>query len=62
MGGGRDKCLDTKWKAQHAVYTAKRNTEKKKFASVEYNKKHLLCCQTNARRKSGCKRREMYTR
>ena len=42
MGGGRDKCLDTKWKAQHAVYTAKRNTGKKKFASVEYNKKNFF--------------------
>ena len=33
VGGSKDKCLDAKRYAQHAVYTAKRNEEKKKFAA-----------------------------
>ena len=33
VGGIKDKYLDAKRYAQHAVYTAKRNEEKKKFAA-----------------------------
>ena len=33
VGGSKDKYLDAKRYAQHAVYTAKRNEEKKKFAA-----------------------------
>ena len=38
-GGSKEKYLDAKRKARHAVYTAKRNAEKEKFASVKDNKK-----------------------
>ena len=41
MGGSKDKYLDAKRKAQHAVYTAKRNAEKEKFASVKENKENI---------------------
>ena len=43
MGGSKDKYLGAKQKAQHAFYTAKRNAEKDKFASVKDNKENILC-------------------
>ena len=39
VSGSKDKYLDAKWKAQHGAYTAKRNAENEKFASVKDNKK-----------------------
>ena len=42
MGGSKDKYLDTKRKAQHAIYTANRNAEKQKFASVKDNKENIF--------------------
>ena len=39
-GGSKDKYLDAKQKAQHAVYTAKRNVEKEKF--VKDNKENIF--------------------
>ena len=42
MGGSKYKYLNAKLKAQHAVYTAKRNVEKKKFASVKDNKENVF--------------------
>ena len=41
-GGNKDKYLDATWKARHAVYTAKRNAEKEKFASVKGNKENIF--------------------
>ena len=41
-GGSKDKYLDAKQKAQHAIYTAKRNAEKKKFATVANNKDNIF--------------------
>ena len=41
-GGSKDKYLDAKRKAQYAVYTAKRNPEKKKFARVKDNKENIF--------------------
>ena len=41
-GGSKDKYLDTKRKAQHAVYAAKRNVEKEKFASVKGKKENIF--------------------
>ena len=41
MGGSKDKYLDAKLKARHAVYTAKRNAEKEKSASVKDNKENI---------------------
>ena len=41
-GGSKDKYLDAKQKARHAVYTAKSNAEKKKFASVKDNKENIF--------------------
>ena len=40
--GSKDKYLDAKRKSRHAVYTAERNTEKEKFASVKGNK-NIFC-------------------
>ena len=34
--------MDAKLKARHAVYTAKRNAEKERFASVEDNKENIF--------------------
>ena len=34
--------LDAKRKAPHTVYTAKKNAEKEKFASVKYNKENIF--------------------
>ena len=42
MGGSKDKYLDVKRKEQHAVYTAKRNAEKEKFASFKDNKENIF--------------------
>ena len=42
VGGSKDKYLDSKRKARHAVYTAKRNVEKEKFASVKDNKENMF--------------------
>ena len=42
VGGNKDKYLDAKRKAQHAAYTAKRNTEKEKFASVKVDKENIF--------------------
>ena len=42
MGGSKDKYLDAKRKAQHAVYTANRNDEKEKLASVKDNKENIF--------------------
>ena len=41
-GGSKDKYLDAKRKARHAVYTAKRNAEQEKFASVKDNKENIF--------------------
>ena len=41
-GGSKDKYLDTKRKARHAVYTAKRNSEKEKFTSIKDNKENIF--------------------
>ena len=41
--GSKDKYLNAKRKARHAVYTAKRNAEKEKFASVKNNKGNIFC-------------------
>ena len=41
-GGSKDIYLDAKQKAQHAIYTAKRNAEKKKFATVANNKDNIF--------------------
>ena len=38
----KDKYLDAKWKAWHAIYTGKRNAEKKKFAIVKDNKGNIF--------------------
>ena len=54
--------MDAKSKAWHAAHTAKRNGEKKKFASVKDNKEYLLSHQISAYRRSECNWREMYTR
>ena len=43
MGGSKDKYLDAKRKARYAIYTAKRNTEKEKFAGVKDNKENIFC-------------------
>ena len=40
VGGSKDKCLDPKCKAQHSIYTDKRNAEKEKFANVKDNKEN----------------------
>ena len=37
-GGRKDKYLDAKWKARHAVHRAKRNAEKEKTSFVSPNK------------------------
>ena len=42
VGGSKDKYLDAKRKEQHAVYTAKRNAEKEKFASIKDNKENIF--------------------
>ena len=42
-GGTKDKYLHVKQKAQQAIYTAKRNAEKEKFASVKDNKENIFC-------------------
>ena len=34
VGGSKDKCLDVKWKGQHALYAAERNVEKEKCLLV----------------------------
>ena len=41
-GESKDKYLDVKRKARHAVYTANRNAEKEKFASVKDNKENIF--------------------
>ena len=41
-GWSKDKYLDAKQKARYAVYTAKRNAEKEKFANVKYNKENIF--------------------
>ena len=41
-GWSKDKYLDAKQKAQHAVYIAKRNAEKEKFANVKYNNENIF--------------------
>ena len=43
VGGSKDKCLDVKWKGQHALYAAERNVEKEKFTSVKDNKENIFC-------------------
>ena len=40
--GRKDKYLDAKWKARHAVHTAKTNAEKEKSASVKDNKENIF--------------------
>ena len=42
VGRSKDKYFDAKWKSQHAIYTAKRNAEKEKFASVKDNIKNIF--------------------
>ena len=44
-GGSKDKYLDAKRKAHHAVYTAKRNAEKEKLASVKDSKEFCVAKQ-----------------
>ena len=41
-GGSKDKYLDAKSKARHAVYAAKRNAEKEKFASAKDIKEKIF--------------------
>ena len=41
-GGSKDKYLDAKRKARHAVYTAKRHSEQEKFTSIKDNKKNIF--------------------
>ena len=41
-GESKDRYLDAKRKARHVVYTAKRNAEKEKFASVKDNKENIF--------------------
>ena len=41
-GESKDKYLDAKQKVRHAVYAAKRNAEKEKFASVKDNKENIF--------------------
>ena len=41
-GGGKDKYLDGKEKVWHAVYKAKWNTEKEKFACVKDNEENIF--------------------
>ena len=48
-GGTKDKYLHVKQKAQHAIYTAKRNAEKEKFSSVKDNKENIFCVATQMR-------------
>ena len=38
----KDKYLDAKQKAQHSVYTAKRNSEKGKFNCVQDKKENIF--------------------
>ena len=40
-GGWEQRYLDAKWKAGHAVFTAKRNAEKEKFPSVKENNENI---------------------
>ena len=42
-GRSKDKYLDAKRKAQHARYTATKNAEKEKIASVKDNKEDIFC-------------------
>ena len=42
-GDSKDKYLDATQKVRHATYTAKRNTEKEKFASINDNKENNFC-------------------
>ena len=41
-GGNKDKYLDAKWKARHAIYTAKRNAEKEDVCYVNDNKENIF--------------------
>ena len=41
-GGSKGKYLDAKRKERHAIYTAKGNAEKEKFASVKGNKEKIF--------------------
>ena len=41
-GGSKNKYVDAKWKARHAIYTVTRNAKKQKFASVKYNKENIF--------------------
>ena len=41
-GGLEQRYLDAKWKAGQAVFTAKRNAQKKNFASVKDNKENIF--------------------
>ena len=40
--GSKDKYLDAKRIARHAVYTAKRHSEQEKFTSIKDNKKNIF--------------------
>ena len=40
--GRKDKYLEAKWKAEHAVHAAKRNAEKEKSVSVKDNKENIF--------------------
>ena len=41
-GESKDKYFDAKQKVRHAVYTAKRNAEKEKVASVKENEENIF--------------------
>ena len=52
LSGSKDKYLDAREKAQHPVYTAKRNAEKNKIASVEDDKENIFRVAKQMRREN----------